>query len=130
MARILIIDDDLSIRLIMTQILCAKGYEVAELDSGAKVVEALDEWSPDLVITDIMMPGATGQAVYNVIRQKAGDELPILVCSGTALRFRGSAQEDPLLGYISKPVHPKEFLDKIVELLEARRTLLKSKEKK
>jgi len=124
MSRILIIDDDQSIRLIMSQILRAAKYEVAELDSGLQVLEAIKEWKPDMLITDIMMPGATGQAVYQIVRSKFGPGLPILVCSGTTLKFKSEqAAQDPLLGYMFKPIRPKEFLGEVVSLFEAKKAL-------
>lgn len=68
--------------------------------------------------------GATGQAVYQIVRSKFGPGLPILVCSGTTLKFKSEqAAQDPLLGYMFKPIRPKEFLGEVVSLFEAKKAL-------
>ena len=119
MARVLVIDDDSSIRMVMKRVLVQAGHEVHELDSGNDVVKTLDAWHPELVTVDIMMPGVMGQAVYNLLREKAGAKLPIIVCSATNLKFKG-ASEDPFLAYLPKPIKPTEFVEKVDLLLMLR----------
>lgn len=119
MARVLVIDDDSSIRMVMKRVLVQAGHEVRELDCGNDVAQILDAWHPELVTVDIMMPGVMGQAVYNLLRGKAGVNLPIIVCSATNLKFRG-ASDDSFLAYLPKPIKPAEFVEAVEKLLTLR----------
>ena len=81
MARILIIDDDETIRSVFKRFLTGKGYEVIVAADGRQGLRALEEVSVDLVITDIMMPETDGLEVVMAIRGKDVD-IPVIAISG------------------------------------------------
>lgn len=117
MAKIMTIDDDEDILFQLRYILTRAGHEVLPLLRADRLIEQVRKAKPDLVITDIVMPGIMGGGVYNLIREKIGPHLPIIISSGTRLRLRGTDQ-DPLVAYCPKPVDFDELNACINELLE------------
>jgi len=116
MAKILVIDDDEISLTILRGLLRRHGHEVNVLDRSDRALDFIRELQPDLVVTDIMMPGSTGGAVYAMIRKKIGAGLPVIVCSATRLRIK---QDDPLLAHLSKPVDSAELNATVNSLLDA-----------
>ncbi|MCX7717727.1 MAG: response regulator [Candidatus Sumerlaeaceae bacterium] len=114
MAKILVIDDDEISLTILRGLLRRQGHEVRVLDRSDRALDCIQEFQPDLVVTDIMMPGSTGGAVYAMIRKKVGAGLPVIVCSATRLKIK---QEDPLLAHLSKPVDSSELDETVRRLL-------------
>ncbi len=82
-SRILVIDDDLSVRLRLSELLTANGdFNVAEADNGTDGLRLVSEFSPDLVLLDLMMPGISGLEVCTRVRQDpVAREVPIIVLS-------------------------------------------------
>jgi DNA-binding NtrC family response regulator len=78
MARILLIDDDASLREVVQFILTEAGHQVDACPSGEAGLELLDR-DPDLVVTDIRMPGIDGMEVLRRIREGAGPTPPVIV---------------------------------------------------
>lgn len=113
-ARILVIDDEKEILVLLQQLLVAAGHEVFPLLRADRVMEQLVAVAPDLVITDIMMPGVTGGTVYSAIREQVGPNLPVIVSTGFKMKLRA---EDPLLAYCPKPLDPELLLDTVQRLL-------------
>lgn len=66
--RILIVDDDEALRRALARMLRARGYEVDEAGDAPEALGAIDRKSPDVVLTDIMMPGGDGVELINAIR--------------------------------------------------------------
>ena len=58
--RVIVVDDDLSMRQMLSILLKRSGYEVASAASAEDALEKLDDWWPDLVLTDLNMPGMHG----------------------------------------------------------------------
>ncbi|HKJ03752.1 MAG TPA: response regulator, partial [Longimicrobiales bacterium] len=66
--KILLVDDELGILDTLEILFRSEGYEVAVADSGRSALEALEAEKPDLVLSDIRMPGAGGLDVLNRAR--------------------------------------------------------------
>ena len=104
--RILVVDDDESLRRVTQVQLEAEGYTVAIAADGEQALAALDKSPQDLVITDLMMPGMSGIDLLRRIRELYPEVTVILV---TAFGSVESAVEAMKLGaydYITKPVNP------------------------
>ena len=127
MARIMTIDDEEDILFQLRFVLGRAGHDVLPLLRADRLVEEVRKAAPDLVITDIVMPGLMGGAVYYLLRSKIGDHLPIIVSSGTRLRLK-DAENDPLLAYCPKPVDYGELLATIDSLLEKKLQRLEASE--
>ena len=71
MARILIIDDDLDIRILLRTVLEHEGYDIIEAANGAEGLQQYQAIPPDLVITDLQMPVMDGLELLQVLRHVA-----------------------------------------------------------
>lgn len=116
MAKILILDDDETCILVSGTILNKDGHEVYKLTRPGLVLQEIRKISPDLLITDLMMPGATGGIVYEAVRKEIGPDLPIIVSSGTKMKVN---KPDRLLADVPKPVDPAFLRATVTRLLAA-----------
>ena len=81
MVRVVVIDDETDVRVVVKKVLERAGYEVDAVGSGEEGLEVIGASGADLVITDIIMPGMDGIAVVNNVREHHPD-IPIIVISG------------------------------------------------
>ena len=117
-AEIWLVDDDDSIRFVLSEALQDEGYLVRGFESSkAALAELKDGVPPSLMITDIRMPGGSGIDFLNTVKQ-AHPQLPMIVMSAftditnTASAYRGGAFE-----YIAKPFDLDEVLSLIAKAL-------------
>ena len=68
MARILVVDDDPSVRALVRDVLEIEGYDVDVAEDGFAALRRIDADRPDCVVLDVMMPGMDGHGVLNRIR--------------------------------------------------------------
>lgn len=116
---ILVVDDEKRIADTLAIILDSKGYSAQPAYDGATALAACRDRVPDLLISDVVMPGMTGIELGIAIRQ----EFPtcqILLFSGQAAtadmleKAQGRGHDFELL---AKPVHPDQLLQKVAELI-------------
>jgi CheY-like chemotaxis protein len=82
-ARILVVDDNKSIAILVGKLLATAGHDVRSATSGADALACLDEFKPDLVMLDLAMPVMDGYELAGRIRQRAGFEtVPIVAVTG------------------------------------------------
>lgn len=81
--RLLLVDDDATLRISLQRVLQSEGYEVAVAGDGIDAIRVLEQSSIDLVITDLNMPGLDGAGLVNHLNQSQ-PELPVIVCSAQA----------------------------------------------
>src|ERR1039457_2926473 len=75
--RILVKDDEPQITRVLRAALSAQGYDVRTANDPEEALQVFREWPPDLVVTDLMMPGMSGVEVTRAIRgQKSGYSRP------------------------------------------------------
>lgn len=79
--KLLIIDDDALVRRSIAVYLADSGFDVFEEGEGNHLCDAIKKYAPDLVITDLRMPGADGLHVLKQIKQHQPD-LPVIIISG------------------------------------------------
>jgi two-component system nitrogen regulation response regulator GlnG len=103
-ARIWVVDDDRSVRFVLSTALRQAGYDVEGFENAGDALEALEQRGvPDLLFTDVRMPGDGGLVLLEKLKARA-PSLPVVVMSAytdvasTAGAFRGGAQE-----FLSKP---------------------------
>ncbi|MDO9449181.1 MAG: response regulator [Rugosibacter sp.] len=115
---ILIVDDSPTERLILTQILTAKGYSVVTVESGEEGVERAKQLKPDLILMDIVMPGLNGfQATRAIARDEATKDIPIIICSTKDQETdKVWGKRQGAIDYIIKPIDGPLLLEKIAAL--------------
>ncbi len=116
-AHILVVDDDVRLRGLLSRYLGGEGFRVTTAGNAAEAREQLRVMQPDLLVLDVMMPSETGLAFTEALRQDRV-ELPILL-----LTARG-APEDRIAGfeagaddYLGKPFEPRELVLRIRAML-------------
>jgi CheY-like chemotaxis protein len=112
--RILVVEDELLIRMFVSDLLRDTGYDVVEAVNGDEALDILNaEVAVDLVLSDVRMPGSTdGLALLQFVREKLAD-LPVIITSGhlepDVALAAGASQ------FLAKPFKVEEAL-KVVEL--------------
>ncbi|RNM14389.1 response regulator transcription factor [Nocardioides pocheonensis] len=116
MARVLVVDDDVTVREVVVSYLRAAGHTVVEAADGADALRAMRSDPADLVVLDLMMPGIDGLEVCR--RLRAAGDVPIIML--TAL----GAEVDRVVGlesgaddYVTKPFSPRELVLRVEALL-------------
>jgi len=100
--RILVLDDETQITRVLRAALTAQGYDVRIANDPEEALLLFEEWAPDLLITDLMMPGLTGVEICQAIRKK--HKTPILVLSvRDQERAKVEALDAGADDYVTKP---------------------------
>ena len=110
--RILVVDDEAQITRVLRTSLSMHGYEVEVADDGAAGLDVFKAWKPDLVITDLVMPRATGIELCENIRGRS--QVPIIVLSVRGDdRNKVEALDKGADDYVTKPFSINELLARI-----------------
>jgi len=116
--RILVIEDEMHIAEGLRLNLSLQGYGVRVAGDGVSGLHVWEEWRPDLIVLDIMLPGIDGLSVLQYIRLK-DERIPILILSAK------TASDDKVKGlsfgvddYLTKPFNLEEFLLRVDRLLK------------
>jgi len=119
--RILVVDDELSMREVLDITLGREGYDVTLADGGEAALRALDEMTFDLVVTDLRMRGVDGLGVLRAVKERAPGTAVVML---TAFASTDSAVEAMKLGaydYVTKPFKLDELQLTIAGALERKR---------
>jgi len=110
--RILVIDDEPQITRVLRAALSAQGYDVRTANDPEEGLRTFKDWPPDLVITDLMMPGMSGVEVTRAIRSHS--VIPVLVLSVREHeRSKVEALDAGADDYITKPFGIQELLARV-----------------
>ncbi|MGV3533992.1 MAG: response regulator [Chthoniobacteraceae bacterium] len=121
MGRILIADDEPLIVKILANALRAKGHEVATANDGTEALETARISKPDLVISDVNMPGLDGFELARALHNERPETKCILMSGGTDfddLRIRNRTQSLVLTAAFKKPFNVADFFAAIDRALE------------
>jgi DNA-binding NarL/FixJ family response regulator len=120
MKKILIVDDDRTLRAALMRCLQNRGYAVQEADSGSAGLASFEADPADLVISDVMMPQMNGLEFCRRLRElRAGQLVPFLFLSSKdELDDRIQGHQTGADDYLRKPVETRELLAKIEAQLE------------
>ncbi len=124
--RLLLIDDDPNLILLVQDYLVFKGYEVMTAENGREALEVLDKEIPDMIICDVMMPEMDGYALVEHIRQDARTSwIPVLFLSAKGQsqdRVKGLSTGADV--YMVKPFEPDELVAQVESSLKQANRLM------
>ena len=118
MQKILIVDDERIMLRIATKIL-SKDYEIICAGSGAEAIEIFRREKPDLVLSDLLMPGIDGYELQRILQEKSEEPVPIMFM--TADEREESESKGFRLGasdYIRKPLKADVLLRRVKNILD------------
>lgn len=118
--RILVVDDEESLRFFLTRGLKKAGYDVEALADGRSAIERLAHVSYDVVLTDIVMPDVSGLDVLGAVHEMDKDSVVILMTGHGTVENAIDALRLGAFDYLTKPFELKELLVTIDRGLERR----------
>lgn len=112
---VLVVDDSPDMRYLLGEVLGAAGYDVVELPSAARALTFMLERVPDLVITDLLMPGMSGFSLRTaMLKRPALAEVPVVILSGYWQRPSETLDASAVL---TKPLNIDDLLASVARLL-------------
>jgi DNA-binding response OmpR family regulator len=119
-ARILVVDDDLTIGEVVGDYLRDAGHQTRHAADGPSALSLAQAWPPDLVVLDLMLPGLDGLEVCRQLRAAGGGQQALPVIMLTALgeeADRVTGLEAGADDYVTKPFSPRELALRVAAVL-------------
>ena len=126
--KVWVADDDESIRFVLEKGLVDAGFEVSVFEDGNEVVNQLDLDKPNLLLTDLKMPGRDGMDLLDTFKNEFSNIPVIMMTAHSDLDTTVDAFENGAWDYIAKPFDLNDAITKITKALEERK--LRSKKRK
>lgn len=125
MKKILVVDDDATLRMALTRYLEKRGYLTQSVASGLAALLVFDQDPPDLVVSDVMMPEMDGFEFCRRLRSiRSGQLVPFIFLSSKGeVEDRVQGHSTGADDYLIKPFEPRELLAKIESQLERSRRI-------
>jgi DNA-binding NtrC family response regulator len=108
MSRILLVEDDLNVRVLLEHVLIDAGYEVDSTATAAEAKSLLDSVSYELLLADGRLPDGTGMALADLAQANG---VKALIITGYA--FQLASQDLGRYDFLMKPIRPAELIDAI-----------------
>jgi two-component system, NtrC family, response regulator HydG len=122
MPKILVIDDDRDICLLLKRFLTKHNYEVAEVYAGKKALELMNSFVPDLVLCDFRLDDMDGTTLLVKIKEQL-PEVPVIIMTGYSdIKVAVEVMKLGAYDYIGKPLFPDEILVTIKKALQTQGT--------
>ncbi len=118
MKKILVIDDEIDICMLLKRFLTKKEFLVETAQSGRKGLQLLEEFEPDIVMTDFRLGDSTGTDLLVSIKSRS-PQIPVLIITGYSdIKDAVSVMKLGAYDYITKPLFPEEILVTVRKALE------------
>jgi two-component system, OmpR family, alkaline phosphatase synthesis response regulator PhoP len=113
MKRIMVVDDEKDLREMIDQLLQIQGYETETAVNGEDFLQKVDEFDPDIITLDIMMPGLTTKEILEKLKGKQTQAKIVLV---SVVRFSEEQKKQifqmgNIVDYITKPFEIDDLMD-------------------
>ena len=118
MSKVLIVDDEPDVLLLLRVNLEAAGYETVLAADGETALGRIDDSTPDLVLLDIMMPVMDGWGVLRALSERPSAPRVVVVSAKSSDRDVVRALTSGALEYITKPFDPDDLLAVVKRVLE------------
>lgn len=118
--RILVVDDEPDVVMILRTALQTEGYEVVTASNGPDALEEAAESAPDLMVLDVMMPGMSGFEVLKELKaEPKTSQIPVIMLTGVSEREKiQDALSSGIDYYLIKPFEFDDLMEKIARALE------------
>jgi DNA-binding response OmpR family regulator len=112
MTKIMVVDDEPDLREMLNLMLLKEGFEIDTAENGADFLEKVDDFQPDLVTLDVMMPGLTTSEILEKLKNKKSNPKIILL---TVVRYSNDEKEKILhmgniVDYVTKPFEMDQLM--------------------
>lgn len=120
-ARLLVVEDDDDIRALFSATLHRAGYQPRVASSGQQALDQADELVPDLVISDVSMPGLSGLDVCRALKSqpRTAGTVVLLISALSTEQDREAGLRAGADDYLTKPIRPAVLLERVRSLLGA-----------
>jgi len=115
--KILVVDDDENIREVLSDLLLLEGHEILLAEDGEQALLIFEEILPDVVITDLGMPGISGWEVARRIKSKDPSKKVIVISGWGATLQKDQLEENYVDQVLAKPFHLEQVKKIIVEVM-------------
>jgi DNA-binding response OmpR family regulator len=116
MKKILVVEDEIAISMVLKAYLQREGFEVIQVYNGAEVMNVFEGVQPDLVLLDVMLPGKDGWDILNEIREHS--TCPVIMLTAlTDIDYRLSGFKSGADDYIAKPFVADEVVARVQAVL-------------
>jgi two-component system response regulator AtoC len=110
MRRVLVVDDEENIRLVLRTLLKKHGYEVEVADSGEAALAIMDSFGPDVILTDVRMPKMGGMDLLAALKEKQYPATVIVMSAYGNMDLALEAMKAGAYDYVGKPFKPDEVV--------------------
>ena len=119
MDKILVVDDEPSIRHLLRVALIKSNFEVTEAADGEEALKTAISKSPELIIMDVQLPKMNGMEVTGKLREMPEfNDVPIIAVTAYAMKVdKEKALESGCNAYLSKPINIQELRSMVAEML-------------
>jgi putative two-component system response regulator len=121
MTRVLVIDDETLVRNVMAEILESSGYEVEVAETAEQGLELLDACDPELVVSDVLMPGLSGLELLDAVRERRASLPVVLVTGAGTYDVLTEALAQGAAGLVTKPFSHDQLVDAVGDAIERSR---------
>jgi DNA-binding NtrC family response regulator len=119
--RILIVDDEANARTALAELLRDEGFQVETAADGFKALPKVEEFGPDLLLTDLKMPGLDGLELMRKARESDPDIAAVVMTAYGAIDTAVAAMRQGAADYLTKPINVDELLIVMERVLERQR---------
>ena len=119
MSTVLVVEDSLSQREMITDLLRKIGLQVSTAGDGLEALESIQSQTPDVIVLDIVMPRMNGYELCRKLKaDPATQHVPVVLCSSKGEEFdRYWGMKQGADAYIAKPFQPAELVGTVKQLL-------------
>ncbi len=118
--KILIVDDEESIRSLLTAIFTGEGYEVESASDGLEGIEKVKSSNPDLILLDMMMPGMSGREMSEKLRadpKTKGAKIVFLTVAKFSETGKDTLEKLGILDYVTKPFENDDLVKRVKKII-------------